>query len=479
MDLINIKRLRGLATNTKYRITQTPNAKALQGHACTNAFSLQMRVAIGCARLMIRSDRAMADTHPQGLTPMTGNRIFEVARQHPWQLAMLALAVSTAAVAGVWWLRGPQIPVIQVHRRDLVQTVVASGHVEAPHRMELGTQVTGTVVRVPVSEGQSVKAGELLVELDSAELQAAQRQADIALQQAQDRLRQLQSVQVPVAEQTVRQARATLENTRVTLRRNEDLFRQGFVGAAALDDSRKAVELADAQMRSNQMQLDSLSPGGSDHALAVEAVAQARAGLQAARARSGYAQIRAPVAGSLIARNVEVGDVVQPGKVLLTLSPDGKTQLVVQIDEKNLRLLALGQTAIASADAYPQLRFAAQLVYINPGINAQTGAVEVKLDVPQPPAVLRQDLTVSVDIEVARRPQTLVIASAAVHDADSANPWVLRVENGHAVRRTVHLGLTTAGWSELLNGVNEGDPIVDAGSSVAAGARVRPTTQSQ
>src|SRR4029079_10268914 len=118
---------------------------------------------------------------------------------------------------------------------------------------------------------------------------------------------------------------------------------------------------------------------GSDYALAEAAFVQAQASAQAARARAGYATIAAPADGTLIARAVEVGDVVQPGKVLMTLSPAGRAQLVVDIDEKNLRLLAIGQKALASADAYPQQRFAAELVYINPGVNAQTGAVEVKL----------------------------------------------------------------------------------------------------
>ena len=102
---------------------------------------------------------------------------------------------------------------------------------------------------------------------------------------------------------------------------------------------------------------------------------------------------------------------MQPGKVLLTLSPRGRTQLVIEIDEKNLGLLATGQEALASADAYPQQRFPATLVYINSGVNALTGAVQVKLDVPSPPAVLKQDMTVSVDIE--GRPATAGAADTA------------------------------------------------------------------
>ena len=390
-----------------------------------------------------------------------------------WQYFAAALALSVLAWLAFRWWQGPQLPVETVQRRDFVQTVVASGHVQSPFRVDIGAQVTATVARVPVSEGQSVQAGTLLVELDTAELRANERQADMALAQVQAKLRQLKEVQAPVAEQALRQARTNLDNANATYRRNTDLFQQGFIGQAALDDARKAAELAEAQLQSAQKQLDTTGQGGSDYALALETVAQAQAAADAARARTRYAQIRAPADGVLIARNVEVGDVVQPGKVLMTLSPQGKTQIVVDIDEKNLHLIALGQKALVSADAYAQQKFNATLAYINPGINVQTGAVNVKLDVPQPPATLRQDMTVSVDIEVARSAQALVVAASAVRDADSAAPWVLRVQSGRAEKVPVKLGLRSGGLAELLQGVQEGDQLLGGSASVQPGARVR------
>jgi HlyD family secretion protein len=393
--------------------------------------------------------------------------------RYRWHL-LLALPVAVAAgwLALRWWL-GPEVAVETAAQRDFVQSVVASGHVETPNRVDLGAQITGTVARVPVAEGQEVKAGDVLVELEATELRAAARQADVAVVQAQARLRQLREVQAPVAEQNLRQAQATLDNAGSQLRRNEDLFQKGFIGEAALEDARKAVALADAQVRSAQKQLETTRSTGSDYALAEAALAEARANAQAARARARYATIVAPADGTLIARNVEVGDVVQPGKVLMTLSPAGRTQLVVDIDEKNLRLLGLGQKALASADAYPKQRFAAELVYINPGVNAQTGAVEIKLDVPSPPPTLKQDMTVSVDIEVARRAQALIVPTSAVHDADGTAPWVLKVQGGRAMRTGLRLGLRSGGFAEVLDGLRAGDQIIAAGTAITDGARVR------
>jgi len=393
--------------------------------------------------------------------------------RHRWLFAVAGLGVIALAAGLVWWWLGPQVAVASVVQRDFVQSVVASGHVEAPHRVDVGAQVTGVVLRVPVAEGQTVASGDLLIELEASELRATLQQAEVAVAQAQAHLRQLRELQAPVAEQGVRQAQANLDNARSQLQRNQALFRQGFIGDAALDDSRKAAVLADAQQRSAQKQLETLRAGGSDEALARAAVDQAQASAEVARARLRYASIRAPVAGTLIARNVEVGDVVQPGKVLMTLSPAGSTQLVVEIDEKNLRLLAIGQPALASADAYPQQPFAARLAYINPGVNAQTGAVEVKLEVPSPPATLTQDMTVSIDIEVARRPRTLLVPASAVRQIDSAAPWVLRAQGGRAARTPVRLGLRSGGFAEVLEGLGAGDLVVTE-PGIAEGARLRP-----
>jgi HlyD family secretion protein len=394
-------------------------------------------------------------------------------RRHRAAMTVAVLGVAVLGALTVRWWIGQPVSTESVVRQNLVQTVVASGHVEAPHRLDVGAQITGTVLQVPVSEGQSVKAGQLLVVLDATELSAAGRQADAAVGQAGARLRQLQEVQAPVAAQTLRQAQASLERARTALARSQTLFGKGFISQAALDDAREAVVLADAQMQTTRKQLEGTGATGSDRALALADVAGAQATAQAARARTAYALIHAPLDGTLIARNVEVGDVVQPGKLLMTLSPRGRTQLVVQIDEKNLALLALGQPALASADAYATQRFAAVLAFINPGVNATTGSVEVKLDVDLPPATLKQDMTVSVDIEVARRPQVLVMPMAAVHDADGAAPWVLRVEGRYAARRTVRLGLRSGGLAEVVEGLGERDVVVTAPATLAPGARTR------
>ena len=111
-------------------------------------------------------------------------------RMSGWKLAAALPAAVLLAASVVRWWRGTAVGVDTVVRRDFVQSVVASGHVETAHRVEIGSQITGTVVRVPVKEGQSVKVGDILVELEAAELDAAERQAVMAVTQA-PRVRQL------------------------------------------------------------------------------------------------------------------------------------------------------------------------------------------------------------------------------------------------------------------------------------------------
>jgi HlyD family secretion protein len=400
------------------------------------------------------------------------NAVWTRIRQHGGQLLWGVLFLFLGAAALRWWA-GPQVQTEAVQRRDLLQTVVVSGRVETPHRVDMGAQITGTVARVPVAEGQVVKVGDVLIELASTELQSAQRQAEQAVLQAKGRLRQLNDLQGPVVQQTLRQAQAGLDAAQASGQRSLALFEQGFIGQASLDESRKALTLAEAQVLAAQKQVASTQAGGAEHSLAIGAVAEAQANAEGFRAKARYAVIKAPVSGQLIGRNVEVGDVVQAGKVLMTLSPEGAMQLVVQIDEKNLRLMALGQQALASADAYPQQPFKAQVGYINPGINAQTGAVEIKLDVLEPQKNLKQDMTVSVDLVVARQPQVLALQVGRVNEISGASPWVWLVQAGHVVRRPVRLGLRGGAWVEVLEGLSEGDAVITSPTALREGQRVR------
>lgn len=397
-------------------------------------------------------------------------------------VAGIAIALVIALYGAGYILLGPRLAVYPVSRSDLVQSIVASGRVETPLRVSIGSQITGTAASVPVAEGQTVKSGQVLVVLEDGEAKAAVEQARAMVAQAQARLRQLREVSLPAAQQALRQAEINLKNIRRQYERTQELHTQGFVGQAQLDDALRNLDVAESQLRAAQLQVATNGTQGSDYLLAQTALAQTQANLDMALARLDYTSIETPLDGTLIARNVERGDVVQPGKVLMVLSPAGQIQLVVQIDEKNLAFLHLGQKALGSADAYPDQRFAAELAYINPAVDPQRGSVEVKFNVPDAPAYLRQDMTISVDIEVARRTNAVVVSNEAIHDSSGSAAWVMKVSNGRAKRQPVKLGVRGTGLVEIVAGLQPGDQVISAtAGNISEGQRVRmlPLTRSK
>jgi HlyD family secretion protein len=395
-----------------------------------------------------------------------------------WSHKWLVLAVAVVAMAGAGpfarAIFGPAVVVATAQRAALSETVVASGHVETPFRVEIGSQITGVVDDVMVAEGQSVDQGQILVALGSAELKATLAQAEGVVAQAEARMRQMQELTLPSARQALAQAQATLINAERSFARTQELAAKSFATRASLDDAQKNLDVARTQVRSAELQVYTSSPGGSDYVMAQTQLNQARASLELAQSRLDYATIRAPRAGVLISRAVERGTVAQPGKALMVLAPRGQTQLVLQLDERNLGKIALGQKAVASADAFPDRKFPAQVSYINPGIDISKASVEVKLDVVDPPAFLRQDMTVSIDIEVARRDDTLVLPARAVRDALSGDPWVMGVRDGRAARLPVRIGLRGNAQVEISEGLAEGALALPVTSGVVIGQRVRP-----
>jgi len=395
-----------------------------------------------------------------------------------WRFRAPALLVALVAVwfFGVPFVFGPVVDVSPVVRAEFVQSVVASGHVEAPFRVNIGSQITGVVVDVPVGEGQSVRAGDVLILLDNREAKAAVIQAEGAVAQAEARLRQLHELALPSAEEALAQARATLLNAQNVYDRAAELAGKGVTTKATLDDPTRALNIAQAQVRSAEFQVFTNRPGGSDYVMAETLLNQARANLVTSQSRFTYTIIKAPRDGVLIWRDVERGNVVQPNNLLMKLSPFVDTELVVQIDERNLGLLRVRQKALASADAFPNDIFEAEVIYINPGVDLQRASVEVKLRLLNPPTYLRQDMTVSVDIETARHPGALVAPTESVRGLAGGHPWVMKVEGRHAKRQQVSVGLVSGGKAEILDGLNKGDRVISATVTVKEGARIRART---
>jgi HlyD family secretion protein len=370
--------------------------------------------------------------------------------------ALLLLALSAL---GIRALRGRTVDAARVERTDLLETLVVSGRVLARSKASLGSPVAGRVEAVLFEEGDRVKAGQLLVKLDESEAAAA-------LAQARAKLDRVRGADRRSAEEERSQLAARLALEERQLTRVASLRADGFVSEREEDDARITRDLARSALAAAEAKARAAAPGGADEALAVAAVG-------AAEARLAQLRILAPEPGVVLTRAAEPGDVVSPGRVLLTLALDRETQLLAQPVEKNLPALRVGQRARASAVAFPDRSFGAEVISSSPGVDLARGTGDVKLRVPDPPPELRTDMTLSVELEVGKRTGVLAVAIGSVRDAAS-EPWVLAVRGGRAVRVPVTLGARGDSVAEVTRGLSEGDLVVRSPGAVADGQRVRP-----
>lgn len=380
--------------------------------------------------------------------------------------------VAALAIAFLLLTRGTSSQAVEARYAPLVRTLQFSARVETLSRVEVGATVTGRVQEVLVREGESVRAGQPLVRLESDEARAALAQAVASEKQAQARLSGLRSTGRSATRAQLEQAEANLTAARAELGRSQQLVAQGFLSASRLDDARRAVNVAEAQRDAAQAQTQANADRGTDIAQAQAQLQAAAAATASARARLAQMVVSAPAAARVLTRDVEPGQIVQPGRALLSLALSGPTQIVAQVDERFLEQLRVGQKAAVVADAFTSQQLGATVLSIAPDIDAQRGAVEVKFSLDQPPPpFLREDMTLSVEVETARRDRTLVLPARAVR-SEAGVEKVLVAQDGRAVERPLRTGLRTLDAVEVLGGVQEGERVLLA-TALKPGARVR------
>ena len=387
--------------------------------------------------------------------------------------ALLALIVVVIAliVAAVFWWRGTAVDVVTVVLGPLQNSLVFSSRVASVARTDLASTLTARVEKVLVREGDAVKAGQLLIALDDDDLQAQLQQAQAALGTAEARLKSQYELSGPVATQGLAQSRANMEYALSDLARNQSLHAKGFIGDAKLQDVERAATSASAAYQQAAAQATANTRGGAEAQATQARVREAQGAVRVVRAKLEQTGIAAPADGRVIARSVEVGDVAQAGKKLLTLAISGETRLIAQIDEKNLRFVREGMRAVASADAFPDIKFDAQLIYLAPSVDVTRGTVEARLRVPKPPAILRDDMTVSAEVVLAQKQAALSIPGNALREAGERK-YVLVVRSGTALEQDVRTGVQSLQRVEIVSGLSAGEAVI-VDVKVRAGQRVR------
>ncbi len=393
-------------------------------------------------------------------------------KKHWLRALALLLALAAGGIAAFFLLRAPRVPTVRAVREEVVQTVVASGRVLPAARAQLAALSLGRVVEVAVDEGERVHAGALLAQQDDAAARADLARVEAIALQARLRLAQARGPSVATSREALARAEISLADGRADLERLAQAAQGGGVTGQELERARAQLRLRESERESATIALGAAR--GVEARGAAADLARAEADVLAAQARLENLRIVAPAEGVIVARAVEVGDVVSAGQLLFELAVDGPVEIRIDPDESTLALLAPGQAALVSPDAFPALRFDARVATIASAVDPQRGTIEVRLTVPAPPPELRADMTVSVDVEVARRPDALVLPAGCIRDVGSAAPWVMLAVDGRTLRRDVQLGAIGEGIIEVRAGIEEGERAISLeASTIAVGARMR------
>lgn len=369
-------------------------------------------------------------------------------KRYRFLLIAVFFALVMLAWSGMQKMRGPALSGYQVQAQALVQTVVATGRVAAVSRAQVSSPITGVVVERRVREGDMVKPGDVLAILRADDLAAAVREAEAALAQLQQATR-------PQAQASLREAQSRLAQASREVNRRRDLFQQKMITNESME---QAIQIETAARTAVEQAL--LANNAVGVGKASETAARAR--IASAKAQLAKTIIRAEVAGIVLTRNAEPGDLAQPGRVLFEIARAGDTEVLMPLDEKNLGVLAIGQAATCIADAFPNRPFPAKVSFIAPGIDPQRGTVEVRLTVDPVPEFVRQGMTISVNVETGRRDRALVVPNDVLFATNDNNATVWVIEDGRAVRRQVQLGLRGLIQTEVTAGLRAGDWVLTA-----------------
>ena len=306
-----------------------------------------------------------------------------------------------------------------VARRDLIEPLLVRGAVAAlPNEdVKLSSQVPGRVVAMSVAEGDSIRARQVVAEIETPPLEDQQRQARAALSQA----------------------RAALENARLNLARTERLFERGIAARKEVEDARDQ---------------------GAGSAAGLE---QAEALLATADRQLARAHVRSPISGQVVKRFVGVGDLVDgtAAQPLLEVANVDRVEVAAHVAADHLGRVRVGQPAAVVSDAWPDRTFDGEVVAIAPAIDPATNAALVRIRVRNPERLLRIGMFAQARIALQEKKGVLVVPPSALSKTDQGAA-VYVVSGEEATRTPVRLGLETPEAVELLSGVKEGQKVLSS-----------------
>jgi RND family efflux transporter MFP subunit len=313
------------------------------------------------------------------------------------------------------------VKVYRVKKQKVSEKLVYTATLEAWKRQAITPDISGKIARIYVNEGDRVKQGQLLAELDtqSIRLQLAQAEAALAI------------------------ARANFEDARRNLERMERLYQEKAVSEQQYEKVRLAHEAARAQKD------------------------QAEAAVNLARHALDVSIMRAPFDGVIAAKNLEDGDVINPmmggfsaSSGVLTLVDYSKIKVRFEVSPADAVRLARGQKVYLESPSLPGQQFEGQVTVVNTSADPQTKKFRAEALINNPDLVLKPGLFGRIILEVSTRENSLPVPQKAILE----NSYVLVVEGNKAVRKNVTTGLKNTDLVEITTGLNEGDLVIVEGN---------------
>jgi HlyD family secretion protein len=430
-----------------------------------------------------------------------------------------------AGVVGYWFLQqgavhpgatAENLETVTVERGDIEATVDATGSVDPARQVTLSFRTGGILSSLPVSEGDEVRQGETLAEVDTSELRLGVTQAQLALTSAEASQAKLVSSadaddieaaranlasaeaalakmrEGPSADE-ITVAKADLRRAEIALQEAQELYDQyswvGGIGAlpqsvalqqatinyeqaqaayniAMQGPTESELQAAEAAVAQARAQLSALLQGASpeDLTMAQVAVDQARASLELAQLQLEGATITAPFDGVVASLGAEVNEQVSPGSPMVVLVDPSGFHVEVSVDEVDIGQVEVGQEARITLDAYPDDELQGHVEYISAVATQDLGTVSYRVRVYFEPTQvpLRSGMTANVTIVTQRRENVLLMPSRAISvDRDTGVLYAQRLKsNGETERVEVEIGIQDATNSEVLRGLQEGDQLV-------------------
>ena len=358
--------------------------------------------------------------------------------------------------------QGTAVETQTVERTDLANENMVSGQVIADSAVSIVPTIAGTVQSLPVKAGDTVKAGQLLFQIDTSQItssyaslqesyNATQQMTNEAIQNAQKAL--------PIAQSAVTTAQTNYDNTLT-------LFNVGAASQVELDQARMQLDQANNQLEQAR------SAVSQARASQKAQLAQIESSLNQIRTQAAAGTVTAPCDGLITAVNIVEGGMAAQSGPAVVIAEGGRTRISVQVSESLLGQLKVGDSAQVTVSAVSDEPFTATIATIAPAANAQTALYEVRL---YTPADVTYPIGAFADVTfyTNRRPDAVTVPSDAIL-TDGAEQYVFVVENDTAKKVTVQTGVVGDGVTEITGGLTGGETLVTKGQSyLSDGAAVR------